>query len=112
MNLLFATTAYLVIIGAWAYLGGLSDSESTSPLIPSLLLYVGLFSSSTGTVILENDYYRNMVNGTFESIMLDLLGSSDFFVIKYMGLSTLACVVFTLIPSWMGKYNKKIMLIP
>lgn len=108
MDLLLATVAYLIIVGGWAYFGGLNDYGIAVPLIPSLILYVGLFSYSTGAVILENYYYRSMINGELESKMLQSLGVSDFFVIKYMGVSILASLAFTLLPGGIGKHEEKI----
>ena len=112
INMFLVTVAYLFIIGSWAYFGGLSDNGIIMPLIPSLIFYVGLFSSSTGAVILENYYYRHTVNGTYESKMLHFLGANDFFVIKYMGVSILACLVVIIIPGYLGKSGRNRIINP
>ena len=105
MNLLIASLVYLIIIGAWAFSVGYNNYEKTPVIIASIFFYTS-FCYAIGAVIIENYYFRNQVNGWFEAEMLDWLGVTEFFVIKYLGLSILTCLVFVVGFHIIGKHVK------
>ena len=53
MNITLSTIAYLCIIGAVSYLGGLNDGEVGPIIFPSLFLYVADYSYVVGVVIID-----------------------------------------------------------
>lgn len=105
-NLDLTIFTYLLIIGLWSFFGRASDHSVIVPLITSLTLYGGL-AGGAGTIIIERYLRRGIMDGIISSSMIKLLGISDYFVIKFIGISMAVCAIIVLVFGFFGGRIKK-----
>lgn len=93
---------YIFLLCAWSYLRGLHDYDTWAVVVITTILVL-ITSSGIGAVIMINRRYNHFSNGVFADMVLDWLGASDFFVIKFIGVSILASLAAVLILGKMGR---------